>query len=236
MTTTPTLEPSGPVQPATKGRSLLRRLLTHPQAVLCVVFLLFVVFLGLSSSWLAPHGQNVTDLSAVNASPFSSGHLLGADSTGRDILSRLMYGTRQTMIACLVVLAVSLVIGVTSGLAAGFYRGRTDAVSSWFSDVVMSMPGIVLIIALYARTGSNIVATMAAYGLIVAPRTSAWSGPSSSGSAANSTWTRPRWSDSPTCGSSDAMCCGPYAPRSSSRARSSLPRRSASRPVWASSA
>lgn len=169
MTTTPTLEPSGPVQPATKGRSLLRRLLTHPQAVLCVVFLLFVVFLGLSSSWLAPHGQNVTDLSAVNASPFSSGHLLGADSTGRDILSRLMYGTRQTMIACLVVLAVSLVIGVTSGLAAGFYRGRTDAVSSWFSDVVMSMPGIVLIIALYARTGSNIVATMAAYGLIVAP-------------------------------------------------------------------
>ncbi|GCB43343.1 dipeptide/oligopeptide/nickel ABC transporter permease/ATP-binding protein [Streptomyces sp. NL15-2K] len=169
MTTTPTLEPSGPVEPATKGRSLLRRLLTDPQAALCIAFLLFVVFLGLSSSWLAPHGQNVTDLSAVNASPFSPGHLLGADSTGRDILSRLMYGTRQTMIACLVVLVVSLVIGVTSGLAAGFYRGKTDAVSSWFSDVVMSMPGIVLLIALYARTGSNIVAAMAAYGLIVAP-------------------------------------------------------------------
>ncbi|MEU9246185.1 dipeptide/oligopeptide/nickel ABC transporter permease/ATP-binding protein [Streptomyces sp. NPDC048385] len=169
MTTTPILEPSGPVQPATKGRSLLRRLLTNPQAAVCLAFLLFVVFLGLSSSWLAPHGQNVTDLSAVNASPFSSGHLLGADSTGRDILSRLMYGARQTMIACLVVLVVSLVIGVTSGLAAGFYRGRTDAVSSWVSDVVMSMPGIVLLIALYARTGSNIVAAMAAYGLIVAP-------------------------------------------------------------------
>ncbi|WSQ15168.1 dipeptide/oligopeptide/nickel ABC transporter permease/ATP-binding protein [Streptomyces sp. NBC_01231] len=169
MTTTPTLEPSGPVQPAAKGRSLLRRLLTNPQAALCIAFLLFVVFLGLSSSWLAPHGQNVTDLSAVNASPFSSGHLLGADSTGRDILSRLMYGTRQTMVACLVVLVVSLVLGVTSGLAAGFYRGKTDAASSWFSDVVMSMPGIVLLIALYARTGSNIVAAMAAYGLIVAP-------------------------------------------------------------------
>ncbi|MGQ4365577.1 dipeptide/oligopeptide/nickel ABC transporter permease/ATP-binding protein [Streptomyces sp. SAS_272] len=169
MTTIPTMEPSGPVQPATKGGSLLRRLLTTPQAAVCLAFLLFVVFLGLSSSWLAPHGQNVTDLGAVNASPFSSGHLLGADSTGRDILSRLMYGARQTMIACLVVLVVSLVIGVTSGLAAGFYRGRTDAVSSWFSDVVMSMPGIVLLIALYARTGSNIVAAMAAYGLIVAP-------------------------------------------------------------------
>jgi peptide/nickel transport system permease protein len=169
MTTTPTLEPSGPVQPATEGRSLLRRLLTNPQAVVCIAFLLFVVLLGLSSSWLAPHGQNVTDLSAVNASPFSSDHFLGADSTGRDILSRLMYGTRQTMIACLVVLVVSLVLGVTSGLAAGFYRGRTDAVSSWLSDVVMSMPGIVLLIALYARTGSNILAAMAAYGLIVAP-------------------------------------------------------------------
>ncbi|MGX1471473.1 UNVERIFIED_CONTAM: ABC-type dipeptide/oligopeptide/nickel transport system ATPase component/ABC-type dipeptide/oligopeptide/nickel transport system permease subunit [Streptomyces canus] len=169
MTTTPPLETAVLVQAAAKRRSLFRRLLTNPQGAVCLVFLLFVVFLGLSCSWLAPHGPNVTDLSAVDASPFSSGHLLGADSTGRDILSRLMWGTRQTLLACVVVLVVSVVLGVTSGLAAGFYRGRVDAVLNWVSDVVMSTPGVILLIALYARTGSNIVAAMAVYGLIVAP-------------------------------------------------------------------
>ncbi|MFJ3772302.1 dipeptide/oligopeptide/nickel ABC transporter permease/ATP-binding protein [Streptomyces sp. NPDC090075] len=169
MTTTPPLEAAELVEPTVKGRSLLRRLLANPQGLVCLAFLLFVVFLGVSSPWLAPHDPNATDLSAVNAGPFSSGHLLGADSTGRDILSRLMWGTRQTTLACLVVLLVSVVLGVTTGLVAGFYRGRTDAVSNWVSDVVMSTPGVILLIALYARTGSNIVAAMATYGLIVAP-------------------------------------------------------------------
>ncbi|MFJ9707197.1 dipeptide/oligopeptide/nickel ABC transporter permease/ATP-binding protein [Streptomyces sp. NPDC101234] len=169
MTTTPPLETADLVQPATKGRSLFRRLLANPQGLVCLVFLVFVLFLGLSSPWLAPHDPNLTDLNAVNAGPFSPGHLLGADATGRDILSRLMWGTRQTLLACLVVLVVSVVLGVTTGLVAGFYRGRTDAVSNWVSDVVMSTPGVILLIALYARTGSNIVAAMATYGLIVAP-------------------------------------------------------------------
>ncbi|MDW8803608.1 dipeptide/oligopeptide/nickel ABC transporter permease/ATP-binding protein [Streptomyces scabiei] len=169
MTTTPPLEAADLAQPVTKASSFLRRLLTNPQAVICLLFLLFVVFLGLSSSWLAPHDQNATDLDAVNAAPFSPGHLLGADASGRDIASRLMWGTRQTLLGCVVVLVVSVALGVTSGLVAGFYRGRTDGALSWISDVVMSMPGIVLLIALYARTGANIVAAMAVFGLIVTP-------------------------------------------------------------------
>jgi peptide/nickel transport system permease protein len=156
-------------QPGRKGRPLYRRLLTNPQGAACLAFLVLVVLLGLSSHWLAPHGPNETDLNAVNAPPFSSAHPLGADATGRDILSRLMYGTRQTLLACVVVLAVSVVLGVTSGLIAGFYRGKVDAVSNWVSDVIMSMPGIVLLIALYARTGPNIIAAMAVFGLIIAP-------------------------------------------------------------------
>ncbi|WP_425826660.1 dipeptide/oligopeptide/nickel ABC transporter permease/ATP-binding protein [Streptomyces fractus] len=155
--------------PPDKERSLARRLLTNPQSAICLAFLLFVIVLGLSSPWLAPHGPNVTDMNAVNAAPFSPGHPLGADATGRDILSRLMYGTRQTLLACVVVLVVSGLLGVVSGLIAGFYRGRFEAVSNWVSDVIMSTPGIILLIALYTRTGANIVAAMATYGLIVAP-------------------------------------------------------------------
>ncbi|MFJ6693143.1 dipeptide/oligopeptide/nickel ABC transporter permease/ATP-binding protein [Streptomyces sp. NPDC091294] len=169
MTTTPPLEITDPAPDRVKNKSVLRRLLTNPQGAVCLLFLLFVVFLGLSSPWLAPHGPNVTDLDAVDAAPFSSGHLLGADSTGRDILSRLMRGTQQTLLACVVVLVVSVVLGVIGGLVAGFYRGKADAVLNWVSDVVLSTPGVILLIALYARTGSNIVAAMAVFGLIVAP-------------------------------------------------------------------
>ncbi|GAA2412214.1 dipeptide/oligopeptide/nickel ABC transporter permease/ATP-binding protein [Actinomadura vinacea] len=169
MTTTPALVPAAENRSAAAVRSLLRRMLTDPLGACCLAFLLFVIFLGLSGPWLAPTGPNVTDLGAVNARPFTSGHLLGADATGRDILSRLMWGTRQTLLACLVVLVVSVAFGVPSGLAAGFYRGRFEAVANWFSDVVMSMPGIVLLIALYTRTGPDIVTAMAVFGVLVAP-------------------------------------------------------------------
>ena len=100
--------------------------------------------------WLAPWGPEQTDLPATNAPPFTPGHPLGGDRAGRDILSRLIWGTRQTLRRRAVVLVVSVVLGVTSGLIAGFYRGRFEAVASFVSDVIMSLPGVVLLIALYA--------------------------------------------------------------------------------------
>jgi ABC-type dipeptide/oligopeptide/nickel transport system ATPase component/ABC-type dipeptide/oligopeptide/nickel transport system permease subunit len=102
----------------------------------------------------------------------SSLHLgspLGGDSAGLDILSRLIWGSRQTVIAVLIVVVVSVALGVTSGLIAGFYRGRFEAVASFVSDVIMSLPGVVLLIALYALTGPNILAAMAVFGVIIAP-------------------------------------------------------------------
>ena len=174
MTGTPGLDlavdlPAPEPQPPAARRSVLRRLLTNPQGACCLAFLLFVVFMGLSSPWLAPVGPNVANLAAVNARPFSPHHLLGADGSGRDILSRLMWGTRETLLACVIVLLVSVLLGVTSGLIAGYYRGKFEASASWVSDVLMSLPGIVLLIALYARTGPNIVAAMAVFGLLIAP-------------------------------------------------------------------
>ena len=153
----------------TRARSVLRRLLTNPQGAACLTFLRAVVLVGLASPWLAPVGPGVTDLISVNAPPFSAGHLLGADASGRDILSRLMWGTRETVLACVIVLVISVALGVTTGLVAGFYRGRFEAVADFVSDVVMSLPGIVLLIALYALTGPNILAAMAVFGLIIAP-------------------------------------------------------------------
>ncbi len=145
------------------------KVLTNPQGALCIVFLLFITILGILAPVIAPNGPNHTDLMATNEPSFSPGHLLGGDGAGRDILSRLVWGTHQTAIACAVIVVVSMTVGVTSGLIAGFYRGKFEAIANFVCELFMSLPGVVLLIALYALTGPNLVAAMVAYGLLVAP-------------------------------------------------------------------
>jgi peptide/nickel transport system permease protein len=150
-------------------RSLLRSLLRNPFAIASLAYILLIVVVAILCPWIAPFPPNKTDLSAVNAPPFTGGHLFGADASGRDILSRLMWGSQQTIIACVLVLTVALILGGISGLIAGYYRGRTEAVASFVSDVAQSLPGIVMLIALYSLIGPNIPAAMAIFGVIVAP-------------------------------------------------------------------
>ncbi|MEN2739637.1 dipeptide/oligopeptide/nickel ABC transporter permease/ATP-binding protein [Microbacterium sp. X-17] len=152
-----------------RRRPLIVRLVLNPLGAATLLFLLFVVVLGVFAPLIAPTPPNYADLAAVNAPPFSPGHLLGADQSGRDVFSRLVWGTQPTIIGSLIVLFVSVIVGVTSGLIAGFFRGRTEAVGGFFSDVIMSLPGIVLLIALYTLTGPNIPAAMAVFGILVAP-------------------------------------------------------------------
>ncbi|MFG6201985.1 dipeptide/oligopeptide/nickel ABC transporter permease/ATP-binding protein [Nonomuraea sp. JJY05] len=153
----------------TARRRVIVQLLRNPQGAVCLAYLVLVVLVAVTSPWLAPSGPAVTDLNVTNAPPFTPGHLLGGDSAGRDILSRLMWGSRQTVLACLIILAVSLITGVVAGLAAGFHRGRFETGASFVADVIMSLPGIVLLIALYALTGPNIPVAMAVFGLLIAP-------------------------------------------------------------------
>lgn len=151
------------------GRSVLRRLLTNPQGFICLAFLIFVVLFGLLSPVLAPYQPNEADLEAVNAQPFSEGHPFGADRAGRDILSQLMWGTNGTLMGSVLVLAIAVLLGVTSGLLSGFYRGKFEAVAGFITDVIMSLPSIVLLIALFALTGPNVMVAMAVFGVLVAP-------------------------------------------------------------------
>ena len=160
-------------EPAADGRggrrSVPAQLLRNPLAVFSLVWLLLIVVVAFGAPWLAPYGPTVTELSATNAPPLTPGHPLGGDSAGRDILSRLIWGSRQTALAAVIVLVVSATIGVISGLAAGFYRGKVEGVAGFVADSIMSLPGVVLLIALYTLTGPNIPAAMAVFGIIVAP-------------------------------------------------------------------
>ncbi|WP_456285345.1 dipeptide/oligopeptide/nickel ABC transporter permease/ATP-binding protein [Microbacterium sp. JZ70] len=165
----PAADGAAAVERRVPARSTARSLLRNPLAAISAAFLAVVVLVAILTPWIAPYGPNTTDLGATNAPPFSDGHLFGADASGRDVLSRLMWGSQQTVVACLLVLGISVVLGLVFGLIAGFYRGRVEAIANFVSDVIMSLPGIVMLIALYALTGPNIPAAMAVFGVIVAP-------------------------------------------------------------------
>ncbi|WP_022867273.1 dipeptide/oligopeptide/nickel ABC transporter permease/ATP-binding protein [Schaalia vaccimaxillae] len=159
---------------ATDGRSsgdesIIQALLRNPIGLITLTYLVLMILVAIFAPVLAPTGPQVTDLSATNVAPLTEGHILGGDGSGRDIFSRLIWGSRQTVMASLIILAVSLGVGVTCGLLAGFYRGRFETISGFISDILMSLPSIILLIALYALTGPNIPVAMAAFGLLTAP-------------------------------------------------------------------
>jgi peptide/nickel transport system permease protein len=149
-------------------QSPVRRLLRDPVAVVCLAYLLVIIVAGALAP-LIVGSPSVTRLELVAAAPFGGEYLLGGDSSGRDILARLIWATRGTLLGSLEVVVVSVAVGVTTGLIAGYFRGRFERISDWVSDVIIALPGIVLLIALYSLTGPNVPAAMAVFGIIVAP-------------------------------------------------------------------
>lgn len=149
--------------------SLLRRTLRNPLGLTCAIILFAFILVGIFAPWLSPFDPNATRIELTNVGPFESEYILGGDSAGRDNLSRLIWGTRNTLLACVVLLVVSVAVGVTAGLIAGFKGGAADSVGNWVSDAIMALPGVVLLIALYPVIGSSIIVSMAILGVLVAP-------------------------------------------------------------------
>lgn len=150
-------------------RHPFRRLLKNPLGVVSLVLLVSIVLLAILAPWLAPFDPNATRVELTNAPPFASDYPLGGDAAGRDVLSRLIWAARGTLLASVVVLVVSLTIGVVAGLLAGYYAGPIQSVANWLSDAILALPGVVLLIAIYAVIGPNILLAMMIYGVLVAP-------------------------------------------------------------------
>ncbi|MEJ1154678.1 dipeptide/oligopeptide/nickel ABC transporter permease/ATP-binding protein [Microbacterium marmarense] len=158
-----------PAEPVPTSRSALSIVLRNPIGIASFVFLVLVVAAGIFGGAIAPYGPNFTDLSLANAEPFTSEFVLGGDSAGRDILSRLLYGTRSTLLGSAVMLAVALALGTTTGLIAGYFAGWFDVVGGWAANLLLALPGFVLLVALYAVIGPSILIAMAVFGVLVAP-------------------------------------------------------------------
>jgi len=124
-------------------------------AVLLGVFLV----LGLFGPWIAPHSATAIDLDHRFAPP-SWSHWFGTDASGTDTLSQLLWGARSALVISMSVVLTSVVIGVTLGIIAGYFRGVVDDVLMRLVDILMAFPGILLNIAIVAtvkRPGVGLV-------------------------------------------------------------------------------
>jgi len=113
-----------------------------------VVVLLFVL-LALFAPWIAPQDPIATNWGAIRKPP-SLEHWFGTDEIGRDVLSRVVWGTRASLLAGVVSVSISLLLGVPIGLAAGFIGGAVDALISRITDAFLACPFLILAIALAA--------------------------------------------------------------------------------------
>ncbi|MFJ5307108.1 dipeptide/oligopeptide/nickel ABC transporter permease/ATP-binding protein [Streptomyces sp. NPDC088350] len=154
---------------AAQGRAgLLRRLLRSPVAVTCLVLLALISLASLCAPLLTSQDPAHSALTASLA-PMSGAHPLGGDGVGRDVLARLLYGGRTSLLGALLAVTVALLIGVPAGLVAGYYRKWFDAVSSWLSNLLMAVPAIIVLLVVMSAVGQNTYIAMAVFGLLMSP-------------------------------------------------------------------
>ncbi|MDB2411632.1 ABC transporter permease [Gammaproteobacteria bacterium] len=142
-----------------------RRLLANKAAVVGGIILLILIFLAIFAPWIAPHSYSYQNLE-LGAQPPSGNFLLGTDTLGRDLFSRILYGARVSLLVGFVATGVALVIGVSWGIIAGYFGGRIDSVMMRIVDVLYGLPFIIFIILLMVIFGRNIWLLFGAIGAV----------------------------------------------------------------------
>jgi oligopeptide transport system permease protein len=155
---------------AIRGRSLWDdargRLLRNKAAVASVIVLAVLVLLAIAGPWLTPYAYDEINKNDVWSPPLTGGHVLGADSLGRDLLARLLIGLRVSLAIGVVATFVSLVIGVIWGSVAGYLGGRIDELMMRIVDVLYSLPFIFFVILLMVVFGRNFILIFLAIGAV----------------------------------------------------------------------
>lgn len=162
------IDVQGPARPSLLAR-LRDWLARDPRACLSLGFLALLVALSLAAPWIAPYSPTVQDLNDTLAPP-SAQHWLGTDDLGRDILSRLIHGGRVAVYASLLAVGIAVVLGVPTGILAGFLGGWFDETAGRVIDTLLSFPAIVLAIAVTGALGIGLTNGMIAVGIVFAPQ------------------------------------------------------------------
>jgi peptide/nickel transport system permease protein len=148
---------------------LFRRIVRQRVAVLSAFVLAVIILVAVFAPVLAPYDPNQQNLLQVLQSP-SAEHWLGTDTFGRDNLSRLIFGARVSLAAGGLALVVALVLGGSLGLIAGASRGGLNKFLGGVNDALLSVPALVLCLAVVASVGPGIGSAMFAVGIVMSPR------------------------------------------------------------------
>jgi peptide/nickel transport system ATP-binding protein len=144
------------------------RFLHQRWAIAGLVFLLVVVVAAIFAPLVAPHPPNAQDINNVNAGP-SLSHWLGTDDLGRDILSRLIWGSRISLRAAFQIVGIAAVLAVPLGLIAGFFRGAVDSVIMRAMDALFSFPPLILALTVAALLGADVNDASIAIAIVFVP-------------------------------------------------------------------
>lgn len=160
---------AAPERPVFVRQGNFRRLVKKPTVWIAGIILFTVLFFSFFGAILAPFDPNLTKLEFVNIAPFTSEFVLGGDRAGRDILSRLMVATANTIGGAAIAVSVTVAIGVSMGIMAGYYGRTFDAIGTWLSNIIQAVPGMIVLIAFYVVVGPSTVASMIVVGILIAP-------------------------------------------------------------------
>ena len=142
-----------------------RRLIQNKAAMIGGLILILLIFCAILAPLIAPYSYSYQDLN-LGASKPSWDHLLGTDVMGRDLLSRILYGARISLMVGFVATGVALVIGVSWGIIAGYFGGRVDSIMMRIVDVLYGLPFIIFIILLMVIFGRNLWLLFGAIGAV----------------------------------------------------------------------
>ena len=159
MTNAASVHPNQLTTPKKKDKvyvTTMKRLLKNKLAVIGLILITGLVLMAVFAPWLATHNPATQNLKASELPVFSEGHWLGTDNYGRDVWSRLVYGSRISLLVGLAAVSLGLFGGIILGLLGGYYK-KLDAIIMRIVDLLFSFPGILLAMLIIAILGTSLV-------------------------------------------------------------------------------
>ncbi|MBN1188118.1 MAG: ABC transporter permease [Dehalococcoidales bacterium] len=145
------------------------KVMSQRQVVIAgIVITLAAIIVAIIAPWISPADPIKQDLESMRQPP-SSEHLLGTDEYGRDVMSRLIYGTRISILVGVVAVCIAGVLGMLLGLIAGYFGGLVNAIIMRFTDALLALPPIVLMLAIAALLGGGLKNVLVALGIGMMP-------------------------------------------------------------------
>ena len=138
-------------------------------AMIGVAVVTLLVLAAILAPLLTPYSPNVSDLRSAQLGPRGA-HWLGTDEIGRDVFTRILYAGRVSLTAALIATGVATVLGLPAALAAGYLGGRVETIISRIADLLMTLPTLILAIAVIAIVGPGLRNAMVVYGVMMSPR------------------------------------------------------------------